>query len=143
LCGAHALRVSPATSPEPGVDGARADEPQLLTAAQERTAKREKLMQRHEQTQLELMRLLDQTREDPSTNQFHYLNCFPVDEFPTNPYHLQVCPQAARRLPKAHVASSRRLSRTPTSMKIASSRYPPAGSPTLTTAKQSLLSWCV
>ena len=34
--------------------------------------------------------LLDTLREDPEANSFHYLQKFPTDDFPANPYHLQV-----------------------------------------------------
>jgi hypothetical protein len=97
--------VSPATSPvqEEGEGDFTQDftkqtdsfgeSPEFALSAQQ-VANREQLRNAHEQTQLELMKLLDKIREDPESNQFHYLMRFPVDDFPTNPYHLKVVPHA-------------------------------------------------
>lgn len=108
--------MTPATSPDEGAERG-VDAALDLTDAEQRQARRDELRGEHEKTQLQLMRLLDQIREvrahgaraggtaaaarwtdrtdrsaqDTSTNQFHYLNRFPIDDFPANPYHLKVC----------------------------------------------------
>eukprot|EP01052_Picozoa_sp_SAG31_P002974 SAG31_NODE_109_length_24587_cov_111.480848_5_plen_455_part_00 len=57
--------------------------------------RREQLRAEHEQSQLELMQLLDKMRDDPESSPFHYLSRFPIDDFPANPYHLKVVPHSA------------------------------------------------
>lgn len=68
--------------------------------------KREQLRSEHEQSQLELMQLLDKMRDDPDSSPFHYLSRFPIDDFPANPYHLKVNPSHPRPSPPARHAAA-------------------------------------
>ena len=54
----------------------------------------EQLRADHRRTQQELMALMEQMVEEEDTEQFHYLKRIPIDDYPANPYHLQIVPHS-------------------------------------------------
>ena len=89
---------SPDGSGEEEVVDLPADEitPAMLghTAAEPTFA--EQLRAEHRRTQQELMSLMEQmvTEEEGESEQFHYLKRIPIDDYPANPYHLQIVPHS-------------------------------------------------
>ena len=54
----------------------------------------EQLRSEHRRTQQELMALMEQMVDEEDTEQFHYLKRIPIDDYPANPYHLQIVPHS-------------------------------------------------